>query len=1732
AGSLVTIAAEGTTVVQFRAIDSLGNASAYTPAVNSAEATVRIDRTSPSNPTVTGGSSAWTHIQPVVITGAGSVDALSAVTYESQVAVSPNSATPTTFAPAVPGATTTISADGTAIVQVRAIDAAGNASDWAPSTPSAGSTAKIDVTNPVMPTTFVGGSTTWFSVSTRSVTATGYSDAVSTPTAEFRTSTTGAGGFPISGTPGNVANITAEGETLVQFRTRDSADNVSAWSASQIVRIDRSNPTEPNVAGGSNNWTNIAPVVITGSGATDAVSTVRYETRTRYSSDQGTTFSGASAAAAGASASITANGITVVQVRALDSADNASAWMPSIADANSTAKVDTTTPTAPTTVVGSSPSWISAASATVTASGGGDDISPSTTEYRTAFDGAAFGTAGTTGSTLSVTAEGETLVDFRTRDAANNVSPWTTTAIVRLDRTNPTDPTVAGGSDAFQNVTDVTVAASLSTDAHGPLSYRYRTSTTGTFSGVGTIGSSVTIADEGTTYVQFSVTDAAGNTTGWLPTTPTAASTIKIDRTAPTEPTVIGGSLSWGNAASVAVAASASSDALSTPTYEYRTSLNSAAYPLTGTAGDNVAVTAQGTTQVQFRAVDGAGNTSAWSPTSDDAGNTVKLDRVLPDAPTVSGGSATFQNVADVTITAASGADALSGLARYEYQTSNDGTTFAGTTTGSSAVIADEGTTYVRFRTVDVAGNLSAWIPAANSAANTVKIDRANPTVPTVTGGSAAYTTDAVTITASGSTDAGSGFDHYESETRTNGVGVWVANSNGPTVVLSLEGTYEVRFRAVDKVGRVSADSTVSAASSASIDTTAPSAPTVASTGDGSVWSTAPSVIVSGSGGTTDTGGSGFRTLQYRETVDGGTPSVAFDGTTDSVFRDGITVVQFRSIDNAGNFSAWAPASGLAGTVKLDRGVPTDPVVIGGSNNYQGTASVTISANNSSTDLYNGPVSYEYRTSFNGAAFTAAQPGHSVAITAEGVTVVQFHATDSVGNTTAWFPTTPGAGNTVKLDHTAPNTPTVTGGSNSWINAQNLVFSASGSTDDHGTVSYMVQRSTNGGSSWSTPVAASAGGTATVTAEGETLLQFAAIDGLGNTSTYVPGANTAAATARLDRSNPTAPTVAGGDTAWHSSASLPVTVTGGSDFVSSVVSYEYRTTFNGGTPSNPVSGSTVSPTAEGTTIVEYRSIDAAGNASAWTTTGDAGTVKLDRTLPSTPVVTGLGATWHATKPKTVSATAIDSISSIAGYQWSYDGTTWVATVSGSDTFALEGSNSIRFRALDQAGNVSAASTPDTLNIDTVVPTAPTAIDGSTTWQKASKTLTVSGGDGTGSTLTYEHETSTDNATWVGLTAGSTVAFSTDGRHYARFRSVDAAGNVSAWYAGAAGSNAAFIDNAAPTGLVVTGGSATYFNTDQTASAGSAVDALEGTENYYYAVDSGSGYAADVAGNSFTATTDGDYLVKFRVDDALGNTTLFSTPVALHIDKTLPSVPNSLAGGNTTWDFGRTTAAFVGTGSTDLGGGAVTYEYELVTNGGAPVTTTTPVVTAQGETLGRVRAKDRAGNYSAYFAGTAPGNTIRIDTVAPTMPTVTGGSLTFQQAARILTGSGSTDVNGTAVVSGGVVYTSEIKLNGGAFGTPINGATRSISGEGTTIVHFKATDAAGNSSAFTSDVSSAENTVNIDTTAPTAPTVTGGSAAWVAGPTQTITASTLGTDVAPGSGVARTEYQVSTDNGST
>ncbi|HEY7815945.1 MAG TPA: hypothetical protein VIC62_22060, partial [Nakamurella sp.] len=1219
----------------------------------------------------------------------------------------------------------------------------------------------------------------------------------------------------------------------------------------------------------------------------------------RFSMDGGRTWSEPSP---GASLTVAAQGETLVEFRTTDAAGNRSAWAPRGASPGATVRIDRTNPAPPTAFIVPR-GWQSGASVPVTGGGATDPQSGVTGyQYRTSADGGITWSAPASGATAMVTAEGQTAVQFRAVDGVGNLSDWAPAAVsaadtVYIDRTPPTVPSVAGGSPAWTSGAAGLVLASSAVDAlSGVDHYEYRASTDGGSTWSSPAQGQVALVNaDGETLVVFRAVDAAGNASAWSP--PSSAATIRLDRTGPTDPAVTGGSTAWQSTPGMMVTAGGSADPQSgVDHYRYRTSTDGGIHWTPPTDGSAAAVTSEGETLVQFQAVDVVGNASAWAPAAPTPGSTVRIDRAAPTPPVVTSGSLSWLSAASATISAGGASDLLSGLDHYEYRTSTDGgATWSAATPGSSVLVTAEGETVVQMRSLDVAGNTSAWTPAVPDVTDTVRLDHTAPTSPTVAGGSAAWQTGFVSITSGGATDAVSGIDHYEYRSSADGGLTWTPPATGTMFTTTAEGETGVQFRAVDQAGNAGpwAPAAGTPAATARIDRTPPTDPVVS--GGDTAWQSVLGVTVAASGAT-DSPGSGIAGYQYRTSTDGGvTWGPVTPGASATVTSEGQTLVQFRAVDTAGYTSNWQPAVGAqAGTVRIDHTAPSAPAVTGGSLSWQNAASVAVSGSGALDTGGSGLGGYVYRTSTDGGqTWTPASAGNTATVTGEGQTLVQVAAVDGAGNQSAWSPGNANAASTVQIDRTPPTDPVATGGSLAWSNAASVTVSASSTdTPGSGVASYQYRTSTNGGTTWS---AAANGSSPVVTAQGETLVQFRSTDFAGTPSNWSPATYTPSATVRLDHAAPTPPAVSGGALSWQNTASVTVTGSGSTDSGPSGFSgYQYRTSTDGGTTwSPPASGAGVTISGEGQTLVQVRSADVAGNTSAWApaANGAANTIKIDRTPPTDPVVSGGSGTWsHAASVTITGSGSTDSPGSgVSSYQYrtSTDGgTTWTSAVTASSVnITAQGTTIVQFRSVDVSAQPSnwapaTAGPANTVMLDRVLPTPPTVAGGSAAWQNvASAQVTASGGVDTMSGISgYEYRTSTDNGvTWSPAAPGAAASVTAEGQTLVQFRTDDTAGNVSAWAPTTNGAaNTVKIDRSPPTDPTsVTGGSLTWKSGASTAvtAAGSTDSPGSGIGSYQYrtSTDGGTTWSAAATGSTATIAAEGETDVQFRAVDASGLT---------------------------------------------------------------------------------------------------------------------------------------------------------------------------------------------------------------------------------------------------------------------
>jgi len=436
---------------------------------------------------------------------------------------------------------------------------------------------------------------------------------------------------------------------------------------------------------------------------------------------------------------------------------------------------------------------------------------------------------------FSVSAQGTNTIEYWSVDGAGNAEAHKN-ATVRIDGGLPT-ATDDAPTAWVQGPVSLTLSASDPVSGVDRIEY----STDGSAPSLLYAGP-LTISDEGTTTVRYRPTDVAGNTGI------EQQAVVRVDDTAPVTDMVAPPAWSIGP---VTVDLSASDPLSGIETTYYR---------LDG--GDPVAygapfdIETQGVTTVEYWSVDAAGN--AETPHS----ATVRVDGGLPtatdDAPT-----AWVQGPVSLTLSAS---DPVSGVDRIEYSTDGSAPSllYAGPLT-----ISDEGTTTVRYRPTDVAGNTGIEQQA---------VVRVDDTAPGVWTDAPAGWVNQPVLCSVFAADSLSGLQVVSSSLDGEPFGPYL----GPIPVAS-EGVHYLAYGAVDAAGNASAPVT----DTVSIDLTAPQ-----TISDAVPFYTDSATISLAANDSL----SGVAMTSYR--LDGGSWAPGASVTTGVM---GAHSLEFRSVDVAGN---------------------------------------------------------------------------------------------------------------------------------------------------------------------------------------------------------------------------------------------------------------------------------------------------------------------------------------------------------------------------------------------------------------------------------------------------------------------------------------------------------------------------------------------------------------------------------------------------------------------------------------------------------------------------------------------------------------------------------------------------------------------------------------------------------------------------------------------------------------
>ncbi len=389
--------------------------------------------------------------------------------------------------------------------------------------------------------------------------------------------------------------------------------------------------------------------------------------------------------------------------------------------------------------------------------------------------------------------------------------------------------------------------------------------------------------------------------------------------------------------------------------------------------------------------------------------------------------------------------------------------------------------------------------------------------------------------------------------------------------------------------------------------------------------------------------------------------------------------------------------------------------------------------------------------------------------------------------------------------------------------------------------------------------------------------------------------------------------------------------------------------------------------SEGAHSYALRAVDGAGN-----TSGTSGpiTVVYDATAPSVPAAPS-GPAQTRTKPAVSWGASTDAGSGVTTYRI-YRGATLVgstaATAFTDGSVSTGGTYRYVVRAVDAAGNVSAASDAASIVYDTTAPTPPSAPTGPTPTGARPSLMWSGGFDTNGIDHFIIVRDGVDIGTGLPPWTDADATLS-DGTHLYAVRAVDPAGNVSS----ASPNVAVAYDGTTPSAPgTITAASPTA--TAPTLTWAPATDAI-GVARYEIVRDGA--VVGSVTGTAFTDTTagEGSHIYAVRATDAAGNTGAASETRTVVVDTTAPAAPGRPAGPATT-----NSTVSVSWTAVDAGG----VHHYLVYRDGAMIATTSALAFADtglgtdGAYAYTVAAVDAAGNISVRSAA----RVIVFDTTAP------------------------------------------------------------------------------------------------------------------------------------------------------
>jgi len=720
----------------------------------------------------------------------------------------------------------------------------------------------------------------------------------------------------------------------------------------------------------------------------------------------------------------------------------------------------------------------------------------------------------------SALADGTYYWRVKTVDGAGNESDWTAIWSFLVDTVVGLPTLLVPANGAKINNNTPTLDWTDVTDPSG-VTYRLQVSTTSTFTSLLVSQTSLTasqftlttaLASGGTYYWRAKAVDGAGNDSGW-----TAAWSFYVDTTAPVAPALSSPSNGARTNNSTPTFSWSSVTDPSGVTYSIQVSTSNTfattVVDVSGLASTTYTPSvplADGTYYWRVRAVDGAGNNSAWS-----AVRNLIIDVTVPSVPTMlspADGAKLNSTTPTLSWSSVAGAPGMTYSLQIAYDiafTSFKVNATGLTTTTYTTAVLTQGTYYWRVRAVSGTGNASEW-----STPWSFTVDTTAPGVPTLLSPASAARTNNTTPTLGWSavTDP-SGVTYSVQVSTSSAFTTTVVNVSGVaateyTVSPALSAQlYYWRVRAVDGAGNSSSWPT---ARTFTIDLTAPAVPTLQTPANAAVTNNkTPSLTWSA---VTDPSGVSY-SVQVSTSNTFDTTVVNVSGLTSNAYTvpsalaDGTYYWRVGAVDGAGNSSAWSAARYFT----VDTAAPAIPLLLIPDNGTK--------TNNTTPDLdwadvsdFTG-VTYSLQVSTVSTFSTTVvnvtgltTSAYKTATLAAGIKYWRVKAIDGAGNDSGWSPTW-----NFTIDTTAPSVPTLISPANgATVDTTTPSLDWSDVTDPSA-VSYSVQISAS--STFATTVV-SVGGLATsdyavttALAQGTWYWRVKAADGAGNESAWTAARN-------------------------------------------------------------------------------------------------------------------------------------------------------------------------------------------------------------------------------------------------------------------------------------------------------------------------------------------------------------------------------------------------------------------------------------------------------------------------------------------------------------------------------------------------------------------------------------------------------------------------------------------------